>query len=207
MYFINFVNKAVPHRSLWPGFQSAALLLSLSSTSPSAQCIPSCSSPRQGCWLHRASAPSLLSIRTRTQTKLIRCYWSHFFLSRGSNTEDFFFFLPTQSQPFSMSCQTKQTHTVSDLSKHLFVDGKGKVQHVFYVIVLHPLKGLVKLLVQILQVTQVTWTTQWQMRVCVSAYPLVFQVALNTHQQKKNECVLEYTYTTLLIPLNDFKTI
>lgn len=48
----------------------------------------------------------------------------------------------------------------SNLSKDFLIDSEGEVQHVFYVIVLHPLKGLVKLLVQILQVTQVTGTTK-----------------------------------------------
>lgn len=42
------------------------------------------------------------------------------------------------------------------LSEHLLVDGEGEVQHVLDVVVLHPLKALVELLVQELQVAQVT---------------------------------------------------
>lgn len=44
------------------------------------------------------------------------------------------------------------------LSKHLFVDGEGEVQHVLDVVVLHPLETLVEFFVQELQVTQVTGT-------------------------------------------------
>lgn len=43
------------------------------------------------------------------------------------------------------------------LSKNLLIDGEGEVQHVFDVVVLHPLKALVELLIQELQVAQVTW--------------------------------------------------
>lgn len=45
-----------------------------------------------------------------------------------------------------------------DLPKDFFVDGECEVQDVFYVVVLGPLKGLVELLIQILQITEVTWT-------------------------------------------------
>ncbi len=51
----------------------------------------------------------------------------------------------------------KQSHT--DLSEHLLVDGEGQVQHVLYVIVLHPLKTLMKLLIKILQIAQITRST------------------------------------------------
>ena len=47
-----------------------------------------------------------------------------------------------------------QTHT--NLSKDLFVDGEGEVQHVLDVVVLHPLQALVELLVQELQVAELT---------------------------------------------------
>lgn len=43
------------------------------------------------------------------------------------------------------------------LSENLFIDSEGEVQHVFDVVVLHPLEALVELLIQELQVTQVTW--------------------------------------------------
>lgn len=46
----------------------------------------------------------------------------------------------------------------TDLSEDLFVDGEREVQHVFNVVVLHPLQRLVELLVQILQVAQITGT-------------------------------------------------
>lgn len=49
-------------------------------------------------------------------------------------------------------------YSMTYLSKHLFVDGEGEVQHVLDVIVLHPLETLVEFFVQELQVTQVTWT-------------------------------------------------
>lgn len=61
--------------------------------------------------------------------------------------------------PYSHKIQYGNTRSESNLSEHFLVDSEGEVQHVFYVIVLHPLKGLVKLLIQILQVTQVTGTT------------------------------------------------
>lgn len=42
------------------------------------------------------------------------------------------------------------------LSKDFLVDSEGQVQHVLNVIILHPLQALVELLIQKLQVTQVT---------------------------------------------------
>lgn len=56
-------------------------------------------------------------------------------------------------------------HSEPDLSEDLFIDSESEVQHVLYVVVLCPLKGLVKLLIQILQVAQVTWTTWWEIGV------------------------------------------
>lgn len=49
-------------------------------------------------------------------------------------------------------------YSMTYLSKHLFVDGEGEVQHVLDVVVLHPLETLVEFFVQELQVTQVTGT-------------------------------------------------
>lgn len=44
----------------------------------------------------------------------------------------------------------------ADLSEDLLVDGEGEVQHVVDVVVLHPLQALVELLIQVLQVAEVT---------------------------------------------------
>lgn len=44
----------------------------------------------------------------------------------------------------------------ADLSEDLFVDSEGQVQHVLDVVVLHPLQALMELLIQELQVAQVT---------------------------------------------------
>lgn len=55
---------------------------------------------------------------------------------------------------FTACCRRNKT---AHLPKDLLVDGEGEVQHVLDVVVLHPLQALVELLVQELQVTQVTW--------------------------------------------------
>lgn len=55
-----------------------------------------------------------------------------------------------------------QSH--AHLPKDLLVDSEGEVQHVFNVVVLHPLQALVELLIQELQVTQVTWAARGEGR-------------------------------------------
>ncbi len=65
-------------------------------------------------------------------------------------------------------CRLTQTHTHTDLSEHLLVDGEGQVQHVLYVIVLHPLKTLVKLLIKILQIAQITRSTHTYQQIHVN---------------------------------------
>lgn len=62
------------------------------------------------------------------------------------------------------------THLINHLSKNLLIDCEGEVQHVFDVIVLHPLEALVELLIQELQVTQVTWAVWAQAKVTQSFY-------------------------------------
>lgn len=79
-----------------------------------------------------------------------------------------------QPPPFVESIVGVHTHTsthtptYTDLSKNFFIDSEGEVQHIVYVVVLHPLKRLVKLFIQILQITQVTGTTSWERQImCV----------------------------------------
>lgn len=86
------------------------------------------------------------------------------------------------------------TYTQSNLSEDFFIDGEGEVQHVFYVVVLHPLERLVKLLVQILQVTQVTGTAWWEIRVSVRLCVCVC-LCMNTQWlRKKSNCVQEHSH-------------
>lgn len=56
-----------PHRSLGLSSRSVAPRPFLSATSPSAQCIPSCSSLRRRYWLPQASAPFLLSNKEKSE--------------------------------------------------------------------------------------------------------------------------------------------
>lgn len=100
--------------------------------------------------------------------------------SRRNKAKDFFFY---NISPSSFSLRLG-----SNLSKDFLIDGEGEVQHVFYVVVLHPLEGLVKLLVQILQVAQVTGTTWWEMSVSVSLCGICSILGHIRHTLAKTYC-------------------
>ena len=53
-------------------------------------------------------------------------------------------------------------HILTYLSEDLFIDREGQIQDVSDVIVLHPLQALVKLLVKVLEITQVCRSKQQQ---------------------------------------------
>ena len=66
-------------------------------------------------------------------------------------------------------CKKTHTHTHTHLSKDLLVDSEGEIQHVLDVVVLHPLQALVELLIQELQVAQVTRAARAQAEVTQSS--------------------------------------
>lgn len=77
-------------------------------------------------------------------------------------------FLPGCSRKFNTCKKTDILFNHTHLSKDLLIDSEGEVQHVFNVVVLHPLQALVELLIQELQVTQVTWAAWAQAEVTQS---------------------------------------
>lgn len=63
---------------------------------------------------------------------------------------------PSHMEPSTFSKAGPSKELRANLPKDLLVDSEGQVQHVLDVVVLHPLEALMELLIQELQVAQVT---------------------------------------------------